>query len=143
MFILTLSFVEINSSCIICYRHYHSKTPFVTLLYAILIFQALPSYFITSFNLCCSDKILQDEVPVVTYRILAYLLLGNVRIYSKKVEYLFNDCRDALSKINQFASNKKCNPRIGVMLAPDSSIVVPERFELDTFDLELIETENG
>lgn len=90
-----------------------------------------------------SDKILLDEVPVVTYRILAYLLLGIVRIYSKKVEYLFHDCRDVLSELRHFVISKKSNAPIEVMCAPYSSITVPERFELDTFDLEVIETASG
>ncbi|KAK1359404.1 hypothetical protein POM88_043878 [Heracleum sosnowskyi] len=88
------------------------------------------------------DKILLDEVPVVTYRILAYLLLGVVRIYSKKVEYLFRDCNNVLSEVRHFVTSKKCNADIEVMCAPYSSITVPERFELDAFDLEIIENFN-
>lgn len=89
-----------------------------------------------------SDKILLDEVPVVTYRILAYLLLGIVRIYSKKVEYLFHDCNDVLSEVRHFITSKKCDANIEIMCAPYSSITVPERFELDAFDLEIIENLN-
>ena len=32
-------------------------------------------------------------------RLLGHLLLGVVRIYSKKVHYLYTDCSDALIKI--------------------------------------------
>lgn len=88
------------------------------------------------------DKILLDEVPVITYRILAYLLLGVVRIYSKKVEYLFRDCNNVLSEVRHFVTSKKCDADIEVMCAPYSSITMPERFELDAFDLEIIENLN-
>lgn len=88
-----------------------------------------------------SDKILLDEVPVVTYRILAFLLLGLVRIQSKKVDYLFQDCRNLLSELHHFFISKKSNTPIEIICAPRySSITVPERFELDAFDLEIIET---
>ncbi|KAA8548211.1 hypothetical protein F0562_004528 [Nyssa sinensis] len=89
------------------------------------------------------DQILLDEVPVVTYRILGYLLLGVVRIYSKKVEHLFHDCRDVLIKINDFAGSKKANVYMEAMCAPYLSITLPERFELDAFDLEILEDLSG
>lgn len=85
-----------------------------------------------------SDKILVD-VPVVTYRILGYLLLGIVRIYSKKVEYLEHDCRSVMTKISDFSVSKKATaPPVEVMGIPFySSITLPATFELDAFDLEV------
>ncbi|XP_017254616.1 sister chromatid cohesion 1 protein 2 [Daucus carota subsp. sativus] len=88
------------------------------------------------------DKILLDEVPAATYRILAYLLLGVVRIYSMKVEYLFCDCNNVLSEVRHFITSAKIDADIELMCAPYSSITVPERFELDAFDLEIIEDLN-
>lgn len=86
------------------------------------------------------EKILLDEVPVVAYRILAYLLLGVVRIYSKKVEYLFHDCHDVLSKLHEFKISKRaCDVSICVSRAPQRAIAWPKRFELDAFDLEISE----
>ncbi|KAL2529115.1 sister chromatid cohesion 1 protein 2 [Forsythia ovata] len=88
------------------------------------------------------DKILLDEFPVVTYRILAYLLLGVVRIYSKKVEYLFHDCHDVVAKLSDFKVGKSKGAGIGGMRAPHYSITFPKRFELDAFDLEVMEDQD-
>ncbi|XP_038717375.1 sister chromatid cohesion 1 protein 2 [Tripterygium wilfordii] len=85
------------------------------------------------------DKILKDEFQVVTYRVLAYLLLGTVRVYAKKVEYLFEDCHEVLNNINDFVLNTKDNVRIETLRAPYFSITLPERFELDAFDLGILE----
>ena len=99
-------------------------------------------YYLSScfFN---TDKILIDEVPVVSYRVLGYLLLGVVRIYSKKVEYLFHDCRQVLVKIKDFAGGKKDNLNIEAICASYLSITRPERFELDAFDLQILEDGSG
>ncbi|KAH7532362.1 hypothetical protein FEM48_Zijuj04G0011800 [Ziziphus jujuba var. spinosa] len=85
------------------------------------------------------DKILQDALHFVTYRVLGYLLLGVVRIYSKKVEYLFDDCHKVLIRINDFVVGTKENANTETLRAPYFSITLPERFELDAFDLEILE----
>ncbi|XP_073296032.1 sister chromatid cohesion 1 protein 2 isoform X2 [Primulina huaijiensis] len=85
------------------------------------------------------DKILADEVPIVTHRILAYLLLGVVRIYSMKVEYLFHDCNDVLNKLCEFNIGKRKHSGIGVFRTNHHSITMPKKFELDEFDLEILE----
>lgn len=84
-----------------------------------------------------ADKILQDEMPVLTYRVLGYLLLGIVRIYSKKVEYLFDDCQEVLIGVNNFAVHTKEDLLLDKQRAPFFSITLPESFELDAFDLEV------
>ncbi|XP_065878827.1 sister chromatid cohesion 1 protein 2 isoform X2 [Euphorbia lathyris] len=89
------------------------------------------------------DKILQDEVDVVTYRVLAYLLLGVVRVFSKKVEYLFNDCNKALLKIRDLMVSNKDSTQLETLCAPYFSITMPEKFELDAFDLEILEDAIG
>ncbi|KAK9117499.1 hypothetical protein Sjap_016446 [Stephania japonica] len=88
------------------------------------------------------DEIMLHEVTV-TYRVLGYLLLGVVRIYSKKVEYLYHDCTEVLANINTFALSKKNKRRDKVMCASYSSITLPERFELDAFDLDIVEDISG
>ncbi|KAK4367383.1 hypothetical protein RND71_011175 [Anisodus tanguticus] len=93
------------------------------------------------------DKILLDEAPVVTYRILGHLLLGVVRIYSKKVEYLFHDCNNVLVKLVDFATRKRPTSKLSAlriegMRAPPPSITRPKRFELDSFDLEVLEDQD-
>ncbi|KAJ8546419.1 hypothetical protein K7X08_019002 [Anisodus acutangulus] len=92
------------------------------------------------------DKILLD-LPVVTYRILGHLLLGVVRIYSKKVEYLFHDCNNVLVKLVDFATRKRPTSKLSAlriegMRAPAPSITRPKRFELDSFDLEVLEDQD-
>jgi cohesin complex subunit SCC1 len=44
------------------------------------------------------DTILKPKVPMAL-RMSGHLLLGVVRIYSRKVKYLMSDCSDALVKI--------------------------------------------
>lgn len=90
-----------------------------------------------------ADKILVDGIPVIAHRILAYLLLGVVRIYSKKVEYLFHDCNDVLSKLCEFNTGKRTRVSIAVHgYTPRTrhhSVKRPTRFALDEFNLELLE----
>ncbi|PON45303.1 Rad21/Rec8-like protein [Parasponia andersonii] len=85
------------------------------------------------------DKILHDEMQVVTYRVLGYLLLGIVRIYSKKVEYLFDDCQEVLIGINDFMVHAKKDMPADVQHTPCFSITLPESFELDAFNLEILD----
>ena len=47
-----------------------------------------------------ADSIMNPEAPLAL-RLSSQLLLGVVRIYSRKVGYLFDDCNQALSKIKQ------------------------------------------
>ncbi|KAL0555921.1 hypothetical protein IC582_004423 [Cucumis melo] len=89
------------------------------------------------------DKILQDELNAVTYRVMAYLLLGIARIYSKKVEYLYTDCNKVLTEINEFVVRTKNSTRKGTKLTPYYAITLPERFKLDEFDLGIIEDLTG
>lgn len=94
------------------------------------------------------EKILLDEAPVVTYRILGHLLLGVVRIYSKKVEYLFNDCNNVLVNLGNFSTRKRPTSKLSAvriegMHAPAHFITRPKKFELDTFDLEVLEDQDA
>ncbi|XAR58266.1 hypothetical protein NMG60_11026701 [Bertholletia excelsa] len=89
------------------------------------------------------DKLSSNEVPVFTYRVLGYLLLGVVRIYSKKVENLFNDCQLMLVKVNNFLDTKKANILIDAISTPYMTITRPKSFELDAFDLPILEDERG
>ncbi|KAL6136111.1 hypothetical protein ACLB2K_061412 [Fragaria x ananassa] len=89
------------------------------------------------------DKILKDDWDVIAYRILAYLLLGVVRIYSKKVEYLFDDCHDVLTEINKFVVSTKEKEDTDTLRAPYDSVTLPERFELDAFDFGILEDVSG
>lgn len=45
------------------------------------------------------DAIVGQEVEVMALRLSGQLLLGVVRIYSRKAKYLLDDCNDALLRI--------------------------------------------
>jgi hypothetical protein len=45
-----------------------------------------------------ADAILQDGEPIAL-RLSGQLMLGVVRIYSRKVQYLFDDCKETREKI--------------------------------------------
>ncbi|XP_020239336.1 sister chromatid cohesion 1 protein 2 isoform X2 [Cajanus cajan] len=85
------------------------------------------------------DKILQDEVNVVSYGVLGYLLLGVVRIYSKKVEYVLHDC-EVLIKINKFVINTEDITHVETLRM---SITIPDKLELDAFELDIPEDAVG
>ncbi|KAG6659686.1 sister chromatid cohesion 1 protein 2 isoform X1 [Carya illinoinensis] len=120
------------------------KGPLGAIWVAAYFFKKLKKAQVTQTDIPSSiDKILQDELDVVAYRVLAYLLLGVVRIYSKKVEYLFDDCHRVLIKINDFVLSTKDRAHVETLSAPYSSITLPERFELDAFDLGILDDVSG
>lgn len=47
----------------------------------------------------CEDAIMDQEVEIMALRLSGQLLLGVVRIYSRKAKYLLDDCNEALLKI--------------------------------------------
>ena len=49
--------------------------------------------------------IMGQEVEVMALRLSGQLLLGVVRIYSRKAKYLLDDCNEALLKIKMVRSN--------------------------------------
>lgn len=100
-------------------------------LFSLFLFPFYPS----------AEKILQGEMDVTSYRVLAYLVLGVVRIYSKKVEYLLHDCNKVLSKFKEFViTTTKRNAHPETL---HTSVTIPERFELDAFDLDILEDDGG
>ncbi|KAF9663617.1 hypothetical protein SADUNF_Sadunf17G0070000 [Salix dunnii] len=121
-----------------------SKGPLGSIWVAAYFFKKLKKAQVTSTDISSSvDKILQDVFDAVTYRVLAYLLLGVVRIYSKKAEYLFDDCNKVLLNVKDFVLSNKDGILVETLQAPYFSIILPERFELDAFDLEIIEDTSG
>ena len=63
------------------------------------------------------DAIMHQEVEVMALRLSGQLLLGVVRIYSRKAKYLLDDCNEALLKIKMVRSSK-------LLSAPYSGCVV-------------------
>ncbi|CAO2837469.1 unnamed protein product [Amaranthus hypochondriacus] len=80
------------------------------------------------------DSILSPDVPIAL-RLSSHLLLGVVRIYSKKVNYLFDDCSEALLKVKQAFRSTAVDLPPEQSKAPYHSITLPETFDLDDFEL--------
>ncbi|KAF8398469.1 hypothetical protein HHK36_017397 [Tetracentron sinense] len=80
------------------------------------------------------DRIMFPEVPIAL-RMSAHLLLGVVRIYSKKVDYLLHDCNVVNTTIGKAFASIEVNLPEDATHAPFHSITLPETFELDAFDL--------
>lgn len=58
-----------------------------------------------------------------------------VRIYSRKVNYLFDDCSEALLKVKQAFRSTAVDLPPEESTAPYHSITLPETFDLDDFEL--------
>jgi len=75
-----------------------------------------------------TESIINPEAPLAL-RLSGQLMLGVVRIYSRKVNYLFQDCSEALVKIKQvFRPGTVDLPADGAM-APDATITLPDNFD--------------
>ena len=67
---------------------------------------ARPQIFATDISQSCVD-IMNPSVPLAL-RLSGHLLLGVVRIYSRKVKYVLNDCTEAMLKLQMaFSSGKQ------------------------------------
>ncbi|CAN8256114.1 unnamed protein product [Cochlearia groenlandica] len=80
------------------------------------------------------DSILFPEAPIAL-RLSSHLLVGVVRIYSRKVNYLFDDCSEALLKVKQAFRSAAVDLPPEESTAPYHSITLPETFDLDDFEL--------
>ncbi|CAH9137689.1 unnamed protein product [Cuscuta epithymum] len=88
------------------------------------------------------DTILSPDAPIAL-RLSSHLLLGVVRIYSRKVNYLFDDCSEALLKVKQAFRSTAVDLPPEKSKAPYHSITLPETFELDDFELPDIDIIHG
>lgn len=75
------------------------------------------------------------EVPIAL-RLSGHLLLGLVRIYSWKVNYLFQDCNRMLSDIRTAFATVQIDLPVEADRAPFESVTLPETFELDALELD-------
>ncbi|MCO5576937.1 hypothetical protein L7F22_030758 [Adiantum nelumboides] len=80
------------------------------------------------------DSILFPEVPIAL-RLSGHLLLGVVRIYSRQVNYLFNDCSETLGKIKQAFHSADVDLPPEATTAPFHTITLPETFDFDELEL--------
>ncbi|XP_030476309.1 sister chromatid cohesion 1 protein 3 [Syzygium oleosum] len=81
------------------------------------------------------DYIMFPEVPIAL-RMSGHLLLGVVRIYSKKVDYLFHECNIILTGLSKVFAPVELNLPEDTRQAPVQSITLPNTFELDAMDLD-------
>ncbi|KAL0026365.1 hypothetical protein WJX79_003149 [Trebouxia sp. C0005] len=80
------------------------------------------------------DSIINPEAPLAL-RLSGQLLLGVVRIYSRKINYLYSDCNEALVKIKQaFKAGDVDLPTEGI-IAPMHAITLPDNFNNLDFGL--------
>ncbi|XP_058071159.1 sister chromatid cohesion 1 protein 3-like isoform X5 [Magnolia sinica] len=82
-----------------------------------------------------ADYIMFPEVPIAL-RLSGHLLLGVVRIYSKKVDYLYHDCNMVLIQIRSAFASEQVNLPEDARHALFHSITLPKTFELDALDLD-------
>lgn len=73
------------------------------------------------------------EVPIAL-RMSGHLLLGVVRIYSKKVEYLCQDCNFVYTTFKKAFSSIDLSE--DASQAPVHAITLPDTFDLDALDLD-------
>ncbi|KAK4430532.1 Sister chromatid cohesion 1 protein 3 [Sesamum alatum] len=81
------------------------------------------------------ERIMYPEVPIAL-RMSGHLLLGVVRIYSKQVDYLYEDCNGVRNTINRVFTSVNVNLPDDATHAPFFSITLPEKFELDSMELD-------
>ncbi|XP_059654323.1 sister chromatid cohesion 1 protein 3-like [Cornus florida] len=79
--------------------------------------------------------IMFPEVPMAL-RMSSHLLLGVVRIYSKKVDYLYKDCNNVLIGIKNAFASVDLNLPEDAKHAPFHSVTLPGTFELDALNLD-------
>uniref|UniRef100_A0A0D9X619 Rad21/Rec8-like protein N-terminal domain-containing protein n=1 Tax=Leersia perrieri TaxID=77586 RepID=A0A0D9X619_9ORYZ len=82
-----------------------------------------------------AECIMFPEVPIAL-RLSGHLLLGLVRIYSWKVNYLFHDCNRMLSTIRTAFASVQVDLPVGADRAPFDSITLPNTFCLDDVNLD-------
>ncbi|MQL92836.1 hypothetical protein Taro_025471, partial [Colocasia esculenta] len=86
------------------------------------------------------DCIMFPEVPIAL-RLSGHLLLGVVRIYSKKVDYLYHDCNEVLSQMRTMFASVHVNLPEDADRATFQAVTLPDTFELDAleFDTQYLE----
>ncbi|GBN34156.1 Double-strand-break repair protein rad21-like protein 1 [Araneus ventricosus] len=82
----------------------------------------------------CIRDIIHQEI-ILDLRLSGHLLVGIVKIFSRKTIYLLNECTEIISKVRAFRTNETdLDPR--KLVAPLKAITLPEIFE-KVDDLEL------
>ncbi|CAL4997880.1 unnamed protein product [Urochloa decumbens] len=82
-----------------------------------------------------AESIMFPEVPIAL-RLSGHLLLGLVRIYSWKVNYLFQDCNRMVSTIRTAFASVQVDLPVDADRAPFESITLPPTLNLDDLNLD-------
>ncbi|XP_042432151.1 sister chromatid cohesion 1 protein 3-like [Zingiber officinale] len=82
-----------------------------------------------------AEEIMYPRAPIAL-RLSGHLLVGLVRIYSWKVNYLFQDCNRMLTNIRVTVASIQVNLPANADKAPFESITLPETFDLDALELD-------
>lgn len=78
---------------------------------------------------------MNPEVPIAL-RMSGHLLLGVVRIYSKQVDYFFEECNEIRITINRVFTTVTVNLPNDATQAPFQSVTLPQKFDLDAMELD-------
>ncbi|XP_015571019.1 sister chromatid cohesion 1 protein 3 [Ricinus communis] len=81
------------------------------------------------------DRIMFPEVPIAL-RMSGHLLLGVVRIYSKKVDFLYHDCNVVLVGLRKAFTSIEVNLPENATTAKFESVTLPPTFDLDALDVD-------
>ncbi|RLN03501.1 sister chromatid cohesion 1 protein 3-like [Panicum miliaceum] len=82
-----------------------------------------------------AESIMFPEVPVAL-RLSGHLLLGLVRIYSWKVNYLFQDCNRMVTTVRTAFASVQVDLPVDADRAPFESITLPPTLNLDDLNLD-------
>nr|CAB3482623.1 unnamed protein product [Digitaria exilis] len=82
-----------------------------------------------------AERIMFPEVPIAL-RLSGHLLLGLVRIYSWKVNYLFQDCNRMVTTIKTTFTTVEVDLPVDMEPAPFDSITLPPTLNLDDLNLD-------
>ena len=82
-----------------------------------------------------AESIMFPEVPIAL-RLSGHLLLGLVRIYSWKVNYLFSDCNRMVTTIKTTFAAVETDLPAEMEPAPFDSITLPPTLNLDDLNLD-------
>ncbi|EEH53827.1 uncharacterized protein MICPUCDRAFT_21167, partial [Micromonas pusilla CCMP1545] len=74
------------------------------------------------------QSIVNPEAPLAL-RLSGQLMLGVVRIYNRKVSYLFQDCSEALVKIKGAFAKERADLPEGGAVAVHNVITLPENYD--------------
>ena len=82
-----------------------------------------------------AESIMFPEVPIAL-RLSGHLLLGLVRIYSWKVNYLFSDCNRMVTTIKTTFAAVEIDLPAEMESSPFDSITLPPTLNLDDLNLD-------